>query len=879
MNNKTIVLILLLLLMLTASVPIAFAHHEPFPPGYTYDSLVLDVTGLPESFDPAFHYDTTSASVIMNVYETLIFFDVDYQKTPSIALQKGYYDAGLVDKFVPRLATEVPTVDNGGIIWYDPANPPINPKGGLPIYTQYIFEVRQNVPFHCGGTLTARDVEYSIERSMVQDRAGGPTWLFWEPLMGLYAHEEPGADPNFGLKIDGTVEQNGTHVWFNLGTVYPQLGWLQIISQTWGGSMSEAWAVAEGDFNLAAVPGGWANWAYIHDVSGWVDPEHSFIEDAIDNPDPLLRDGGTGPYKMSYKTTSAWSIKKYDGYWQDWPAYMARYTPDRLPGYITTITWNRFVTWSTRLSRFLGGVSDFTAVPRLYRDQLLGMSSEGPGGEKIRSMYPFTTLSCFGFFFTFDVAPTTAHAGTNPGSFNPNGIPYDIFSDINVRKAFSHAIDFNKWIQDAYLGEGEQPADPIIPGLAYDDPTNPKPDFSMVKTEYYLKLAWGGKDNAPAGPPWGPEDVPGALWNGGMGFELVWPAGAVVYQLACQQLEANINGLQSDKFKISDRDFDWGTYILPHMVDHELPIFFIGWLADYADPHNFAFPFMHSYGTFSYSQVFSDPFVDMLIEQAIATPDEPWEYGIPGDGKNMNYLGYDDNHDGIIDRPAATTPFNKYEPWCSAWDEDPYGVYYDGYEYDWHMHRGKPGWTPPLEVCDWVQLDRPGLPEGQDARGFHVQHIEGDPVIKFTYTRRMLYYELQKEFTELVPSVMLVQAVARGFQQAWMRGWYDNELYPGAYMQHYFKARTHYGDCNWDGAVGGLDWGIISTHWTGPPAGVSGFHMRADLTGGTAGITGSDWGPVKGVPDGRVMMDDLAVVSAYWDVPKGPAHLLFDPDP
>jgi hypothetical protein len=125
-----------------------------------------------------------------------------------------------------------------------------------------------------------------------------------------------------------------------------------------------------------------------------------------------------------------------------------------------------------------------------------------------------------------------------------------------------------------------------------------------------------------------------------------------------------------------------------------------------------------------------------------------------------------------------------------------------------------------------------------------------------------------------------------------MRGWYYNPLYGGSlavaidstaptcptlYFYHLWKARTHFGDANNDGAVGTTDAATVSASWTKPsptsPLGPLGYTIQADLSGGTGGTIGSEYGLVIGIWDGKVSIADSALVSAYWDgPPKGPSH-------
>jgi peptide/nickel transport system substrate-binding protein len=51
------------------------------------------------------------------------------------------------------------------------------------------------------------------------------------------------------------------------------------------------------------------------------------------------------------------------------------------------------------------------------------------------------------------------------------------------------------------------------------------------------------------------------------------------------------------------------------------PIFITGWVADYADPHNFLYTFMHSRGVYGRFLAYKNDEVDRLCEAGIATVD------------------------------------------------------------------------------------------------------------------------------------------------------------------------------------------------------------------------------------------------------------------
>ncbi len=119
----------------------------PDPDTYTFVTF-----GDIDTMDPNLAYDTASAALILNVMEGLLFFNREN-----------------MTEYVPVLATEIPTVENGGIS-----------EDGM----TYTFNIREGVKFHNGNDLTPSDFEYTFERGLMQSDVNGPQWLLIEPLMG-----------------------------------------------------------------------------------------------------------------------------------------------------------------------------------------------------------------------------------------------------------------------------------------------------------------------------------------------------------------------------------------------------------------------------------------------------------------------------------------------------------------------------------------------------------------------------------------------------------------------------------------------------------------------------------------------------------------------
>ena len=103
--------------------------------------LVADLNGNPTSLDPATVEPTANNAKMVwpdNAYETLLFYEED---GPAIE---------------PRLATEIPTVDNGLIT-----------NDGM----TFEFPLREGVMFHTGDEMTAEDVRFTIERATTMNLA------------------------------------------------------------------------------------------------------------------------------------------------------------------------------------------------------------------------------------------------------------------------------------------------------------------------------------------------------------------------------------------------------------------------------------------------------------------------------------------------------------------------------------------------------------------------------------------------------------------------------------------------------------------------------------------------------------------------------------
>jgi peptide/nickel transport system substrate-binding protein len=107
--------------------------------------------GDPETFDPAWMYDTPSSCQVWRVYD------------PLVHTKEGSYE-----EFIGQLADTWEISDDG---------------------LTYTFHIREGVKFHEGGDLDAHDAAYAIWRGLLQDRAAGPQWMFWDAFFGVETAE------------------------------------------------------------------------------------------------------------------------------------------------------------------------------------------------------------------------------------------------------------------------------------------------------------------------------------------------------------------------------------------------------------------------------------------------------------------------------------------------------------------------------------------------------------------------------------------------------------------------------------------------------------------------------------------------------------------
>ena len=557
-RNVLVIALLCLTLMLFAS----FSFAEVKNP----DTIIFATIGGPATMDPHWSYDSASGEVIYQIYDNLI-----------------NYKGESTSEFVPMLATEVPTAENGLI-----------KDDGL----TYIFPIRKDVKFHNGDILIPEDVVYSIKRALIFDRSGGPVWMFCEPLLGVYSIEDKaveitgvenysdlfeGGDPRGELKseykeamikvftdyVDKTVEVDGDNVVFHLAQAYAPFLSILSHSGSWASIIDKKWAIAQGAWDGKAD-----TWWEYHDPENEKDPLY-----AIEN--------GTGPFVLKkWVPEEILLLERFDDYW-------------RGPANIKNVQIKYISEYTTRKLMLQTGDVDIVYIPVQYLSEV-----EGIEGVTVTKNLP--QLSNVASMFPWTIDAESPNIGS--GKLDGKGIPPDFFSDIHVRKGFSYLFPYDIFITKVMKGLAIRNPGPIVKGIpAYTDDPSLFYEFSLLNAVDEFKLAWDGE-----------------LWEKGCEFNIFYNEGNDVRKAAVDMLSTYAKMI-NPKFNITPVGVQWSAYLKGFLTE-KLPIFTIGWGADYPDPHNFAPVYMGSRGDFSsffgeaYRE-FARENVDPLLEKGLKETD------------------------------------------------------------------------------------------------------------------------------------------------------------------------------------------------------------------------------------------------------------------
>ena len=461
------------------------------------------------------------------------------------------YDGASTEKMVPRLAVKVPSRNNGLIS-----------KDGR----TYTFPIRKGVKFHDGTTMTPEDLRYSILHFCLEDRDGGPSSLLLEPLAGY-----PSTRDDKGVLRESAyaamaraVTVEGDNLVIRLPSPFAPI--LSILA-SWGPVVSKDWMAKRGGWD-----GTEATWKKFNNPKG---KEDSPLHDQAN---------GTGPFKLERwdKGTKEVVLVRNDAYW-------------RAPAKIKYVRIKGVNEFNTRKLMLMNGDADSITADWPNYSQMQGL----PGVRLIEDL-PSVQMNP-ALFFTFDI-DVTGNQDTGSGKLDGEGIPHDFFSDLDVRRGFAYAMDYDALIRDVFRGKATRAGGCIPKSLPGNNPKQELFSLDKKKAEEHFRKAWKGE-----------------VWEKGFKLTFSYNEANTTRQILATIMKRGVESL-NPKFRVDIRPIQWSTF-LDKQQAHKLPMFMLGWNADYPDPHNFAFPFMHSKGIYPIAQRWKNAEADALVEKGMSETD------------------------------------------------------------------------------------------------------------------------------------------------------------------------------------------------------------------------------------------------------------------
>ncbi len=489
---------------------------------------VVNSPGGPYSFDPQIDYETTGAEVVFNTMGTLLF-----------------YQGNSTTQFIPYLADSVPTAGNG-----------------IVNNQNYTFHIRSGEYFSNGDPVTAYDVWYTMMRAMLFQGGypGTANWIIAQYLIppapsGPFSAFTPllnsGMSPTQLASVAGTIYHSIT--WDNTSNTVtfhlwrptpPGLFFTAIVDPLGCGILDASWLQSVGA-GITISPQGFL--AYEDQAN-----EGSY------NANVQFGPVASGPYQISvYTPGTAVVLKPNPG----WPG------TNLIPHALDTVVLKWVLDPTVAYQLFTTNQADIvTLLPSPYYPQVQ-KSMVNTSQAFIHGPVPALTE----FFWVFNVnVSLTALSTIGPGY----SVPQYYFANPLVRKAFAYAFDYVNFIENVSgnakygFNFGNNYCGVIIKGLPYHTSNLtgcPSYDTTMA---HNLLLSSG-------------------LYNTTINIPLVVPTGDPVDYLA--------GTIWASELNIIDPHITAAPAYLPFSTiignsvpgGNGMPIYNLGWIADYPYPSDF----------------------------------------------------------------------------------------------------------------------------------------------------------------------------------------------------------------------------------------------------------------------------------------------------
>jgi peptide/nickel transport system substrate-binding protein len=431
----------------------------------------------------------------------------------------------------------------------------------------YTFTLRQGVTFHDGTAFNATAVQMNFWRMLGRgwDDGWGPVWMIAEPILGGQAVED--AVYEFG---DGSPQHIGNWTEWQARTD------VIVVNSEFEVEVNLAYAFTP------FVP------ALTYEVGAMISPtwfmEHGGMS-PVSADTTLNEEGiGTGPYELvQWVQDDRIELTVNTNYWRE----AAAKAINPFYGSITDVTIKKNADVNSRILNLQAGTTDAGYWPATHAYDIWNNVTE-IGDGTLQSLNP--DLKVWAGTPTFSVM----FLGFNMNDYLnvSNEVRQSPFTDFNLRKAISWAFDYDALIDNILNGLGVQLQGPIPQGMfAHDDDLFMfEQDMTEAVAEWNLAMAAGLDD----------------VWaNNSFELNIYYNEGNTAREAAGLLVKQAIENIIADPastdpsspLTIDVFGLEWASYLF-QVRNKQLPIFWLGWAPDYADPDNYAGPFVKSTLTF-----------------------------------------------------------------------------------------------------------------------------------------------------------------------------------------------------------------------------------------------------------------------------------------
>jgi peptide/nickel transport system substrate-binding protein len=435
------------------------------------------------TMDPADVLDTDNGGVVNNIYETLYT-----------------YQGESITEFEPLLATDYRVSEDG---------------------KTYTYTLREGVKFHSGNSFSCKDVEWSVQRLLVNYR--GLSYFLGASFLGKDYGNADGFVTNQAeaAGVDTSIEDWDPRSWEGAEAAYADY-WQRVDNAV---VCPDDYTV---QFNLfrrdpsffvkmITIPASIIDSDWAKANGEWDGTEATYLEwVGKDTSSGYLFEhmSGTGAYRLINTDGQSVFAEAFSDYWGGEPA-------------INTIQFQATTDVDATLLSLQNGNADIIDTSGVNDEPgVLDSKLRGSPGVVIREDPSWASADTFVLAFNQNIN-MDGNEFVGSGQLDGNGIPADFFSDINVRRGFAYSYDPEEEIA-FNSGRALQRTMAIAPFIPGYDPEIPVYSYDPEKAEEAFRAAHGGE-----------------LWELGFAMTFVVRAPTISFDI----LKANLEDL-NPKFKI-----------------------------------------------------------------------------------------------------------------------------------------------------------------------------------------------------------------------------------------------------------------------------------------------------------------------------------------